>query len=216
MDKSLAGLGPDRSGADLDDRAGILDDIAASVIDLPDTGLPALLDAFWDGWSESADDPAARAARCQLLERAQAVTDSLNRTAAVLAGLADALHGQLDGTEAGAGARAKSEAMIATIQQYQARLDQIARWLAGTVNELHAAGYDLDGTPGRHFFAGFTAASIRVVPARPNHVVVSATCFPGASIARQLAVIGRAPNNPGTAYRALVASIGAELRRPVI
>ncbi len=213
MDESPAGLGSHRSGAYLDAQAVVLGHIAASVIDLPSTGLSALLDAFWDGWSESADNPGAYAARRRLLKRAQAVTGSLNGTAAALTGLANDLHAQLDGSQAHAGARAQSETLIATIQHYQARLDQIARCLTTSVNALHADGYDLDGTPGRHFFSGITAASIRVVPGRPNHIVVSATCYPGASIARQLAVMGKTPDNPGAAYRALVASIGADLHR---
>ena len=225
------------SGAYLDARTNILSEIAARVADPPDNGLSARLDRFWDSWVETADDPSGLAARRTLLERANAVTESLNSTTAALAEYSEHVQDRLDKSiirvtaTAQSSSRlsstidddralrptdgtawAQSEAVVITIPGYRAWLDRIARTLAGAVNELHNAGYDLGGTPGGPFFSGVTASTISVVPSLPSRVVVSATCYPGATIARQLAELGRAGDNAGSVYRALVASVEADRR----
>ena len=223
------------SGAYLDARTNILSKIADRVADPPDSGLSAQLDRFWDSWAEAADDPSALAARRAVLERANAVTRTLHAITAALVHLAEYAQDQLDRSiirvtatsqsssrlsstiddvralrPTDGTAWAQSEAVVITIPGYRAWLDRIARTLAGDVNELHNAGYDLGGTPGGPFFSGVTASTISVVPSRPGGLVASATVYPDATIARQLAELGRAADNAGSAYRALVASVEAD------
>jgi flagellar hook-associated protein 1 FlgK len=50
------------------------------------------------------------------------------------------------------------------IPRYMSQLDEIAKTIVERVNEVHRAGYGLDGSTGRNFFdpAGLTASTIRV------------------------------------------------------
>lgn len=54
-----------------------------------DLGLAAALDQFWSSWTDLSNDPGGLAARTQLLENAQTLTTSLNRTSNELQAVAD-------------------------------------------------------------------------------------------------------------------------------
>lgn len=54
------------------------------------------------------------------------------------------------------------ESAIQTVEEYQEHLDTLARGLRDRVNEIHQAGYDLDGESNIAFFQGNGAADIEV------------------------------------------------------
>lgn len=72
-----------------------------------------------------------------------------------------------------------------SIDQTRSALDGLASTVINEVNNLHTAGYDLNGNQGVAFFSGTDAASIDVsaaVKADPRKVVAAATTSPGNNV----------------------------------
>ena len=114
------------------------------------------------------------------------------------------------------------ESLNVTIPATLGSLDGVAAGLVGSVNALHATGWDLDGQPGTAFFdpAGVGAASIRVELTDPRQVAASEVApatdpVTGAvlptldgGLAAALAELPTQPGSPDAAYRTLVVTLG--------
>src|SRR5690606_30858582 len=106
--------------------AGQLERIELAFQEPSDTGIAALLDDFWGGWTDLTTLPADPAVRRQLLERADAVIDALRRADADLRAVADAATGQV-------------AAIAADVNQLASQLAQLNKAIASsptTPNDL--------------------------------------------------------------------------------
>ncbi|WP_067473344.1 flagellar hook-associated protein FlgK [Actinomadura hibisca] len=99
-----------------------------------------------------------------------------------------------------------------TLPGYRDKLDSVAASVAGAVNKLHTAGYDLDGAPGKPFFTGTTAATIAVGITEPGKVAASAVTGGGldAGNADAIAALAGDANGPDALYRSVVTDLGVE------
>jgi flagellar hook-associated protein 1 FlgK len=106
------------------------------------------------------------------------------------------------------------------IPKYLSHLDDVAASLAQQVNDLHQAGFDLDGNAGLAMFVSatpgpITAASIQVNPTvlgDPRTVAASGSADAplDASIAQQLAALAGSPTRPDLVYNELIGALGVE------
>ncbi|MET8149251.1 flagellar hook-associated protein FlgK [Actinoplanes sp. NPDC049668] len=118
-----------------------------------------------------------------------------------------------DGTTANAGGRmgAMIDAVSTVIPDMAAKLDDVAKKLADTVNAVHTAAYGLDGVSGRPFFSGDSASSIAIAldMDKPEQVGAAATAgtFDG-SVADLLSRTGERTDGPDKAYQNMIADLG--------
>jgi flagellar hook-associated protein 1 FlgK len=111
------------------------------------------------------------------------------------------------------------------IAQYQSQLNGLASALITQVNQIHQAGYGLDGSTGRAFFRGSGAADIAVdaaVAADPRSITAASPPAPGmqpapgdGEVARAIADLASARLVNGAtltdAYAAHVARVGSDV-----
>jgi flagellar hook-associated protein FlgK len=112
------------------------------------------------------------------------------------------------------------DALNVTIPTYQAKLDSVAADIAGQVNSLHVAGFDLDGNPGKAVFGGgppVTAANITVAITDPRLVAASkvATTPPAkpsldGGLADAIAQIRSGVTSPDAGYRKAIVDLAVE------
>jgi flagellar hook-associated protein 1 FlgK len=99
-----------------------------------------------------------------------------------------------------------------TLPNYSLALDQVAANLITTVNNQHAAGFDLAGNPGGAFFGGSDATTITMAISDPAKLAAAGSA--GASLdarnADALAAIGASTSGPDSAYRQLVVNLGVD------
>jgi flagellar hook-associated protein 1 FlgK len=102
-----------------------------------------------------------------------------------------------------------SDTMAAVIPGLSARLDAVAANLASVVNAQHALGYGVDGSTGRPFFSGTTAATIAVAITDPAQVAISSSAGSlDSSNADLLADIGTSADGPDKDYQRMIADLG--------
>ncbi|MPQ99515.1 flagellar hook-associated protein FlgK [Modestobacter sp. I12A-02628] len=109
-----------------------------------------------------------------------------------------------------------------SILTFRGQLDTFAQDLATTVNTVHSAGYDLDGTSGNVLFASsggpLTAGSISLGITDPRGVAAAKYAPAGVPlkasndghIADALTKLGQLPSGPDATYRSLIVSLGVQ------
>jgi flagellar hook-associated protein 1 FlgK len=108
----------------------------------------------------------------------------------------------------------RAAALVSAVQTvvpgYASRLDTVATTLVATVNAAHQAGFDLAGAQGGDFFAGTSAADLRVAITDP--AAVAASSVAGGNLdggnADVLAALAGRPNGGDETYRQLVVDLG--------
>ena len=110
-----------------------------------------------------------------------------------------------------------------TITAYQGQLDELAVAIMTAVNDLHATGYDLEGTAGASFFLGTGAADMTVnsaildAPERIAAASDSSDASTDGSIAASIAklqtdlLLSGGTSTFGDYYSALVAKVGTDV-----
>ncbi len=91
-----------------------------------DTGLASALDVFWSSWGDLANDPGGLASRTQLLENAQTLATSINRTSTQLQGVADS-------------ARTRMSTLASEVNDLATQLADLNR----SINATHGTNSDL-------------------------------------------------------------------------
>ncbi|MBT9254934.1 flagellar hook-associated protein FlgK [Phycicoccus sp. MAQZ13P-2] len=101
-----------------------------------------------------------------------------------------------------------------TIPTVMSRLDAVAASLASTVNAQQAAGYDATGATGSPFFAGTSAASLRLAPLTAAGVAASSAPPPASDgkNADGMSALSELQSGPDATYRDLVVSIGVQVQ----
>ena len=106
---------------------------------------------------------------------------------------------------------ASADLLNTTLPAYAAGLGAVARDLADTVNAVHAAGYDLDGTTGTAFFSYDPADPAATLTVAVTARQVAASSLPGGVLDGSNAdVIGTA-GTPEGSYQRLVNGFGTEV-----
>jgi flagellar hook-associated protein 1 FlgK len=110
------------------------------------------------------------------------------------------------------------ETLNTTLPTYSAKLDSVAASLAQTVNDQHAAGFDLNGNAGGEFFTGnngdpITASTITVAITDNSQLAASTT---GGGVgdrngdnADLLAYVANLADGPDRLYREVVVNLGS-------
>jgi flagellar hook-associated protein 1 FlgK len=138
----------------------------------------------------------------QRMVRASSTTDALAMTSG-------RVHGTLDARDGG-------------LNDLRRGINDLAKNLIDQVNALHTSGFALDGTTGRAFFLGSSAADIRVnqeLLDNPNSLQVSgsATARGDNRVAQALSQLGNRPiaaldgQTLGNAYNRIVGRLGEDL-----
>jgi flagellar hook-associated protein 1 len=104
------------------------------------------------------------------------------------------------------------QALSQILPGMSAGLDQVAAALMTTVNAVHSAGYDLDGTAGTTFFSGTGAADIAVAITDPRLVAASTTTGGNldGSNATALAALELSTTGADVVYRRSIADLGVQ------
>lgn len=106
---------------------------------------------------------------------------------------------------------ASADLLNTTLPAYAAGLGAVGRDLADTVNAVHAAGYDLDGTTGTAFFSYDPADPAATLTVAVTARQVAASSLPGGVLDGSNAdVIGTA-GTPEGSYQRLVNGFGTEV-----
>lgn len=106
---------------------------------------------------------------------------------------------------------ASADLLNTTLPAYAAGLGAVARDLADSVNAVHAAGYDLDGTTGTAFFSYDPADPAATLTVAVTARQVAASSLPGGVLDGSNAdVIGTA-GTPEGSYQRLVNGFGTEV-----
>jgi len=104
---------------------------------------------------------------------------------------------------------ASLDALGDVLPGFAGKLDGIAERLAEVINDQHELGFGLDGTDGRPFFNGSTAATISVAVTSPQELgVAKAAGSLDGSNAEKLAELSKLVDGPDAAYRSMVVSLG--------
>jgi flagellar hook-associated protein 1 FlgK len=138
----------------------------------------------------------------QRMIRASGTTD-------VLAITSGRVHGTLDARDGG-------------LKDLRSSINELAKNLIDEVNAVHTSGFALDGTTGRAFFLGSSAADIRVnqdLSDNPNSLQVSGSAIARGDnrVAQALAQLGNRPiaaldgQTLGNAYNRIVGRLGEDL-----
>jgi flagellar hook-associated protein 1 FlgK len=102
-----------------------------------------------------------------------------------------------------------ADEMSTVIPGVSAQLDTVAKNLADTVNAAHSAGFSADGSTGLNFFAGNSAATLKVAVTDPAKVAYAATTATlDHSVADQLAGSGTSGTGPDADYQVLIGQLG--------
>lgn len=110
---------------------------------------------------------------------------------------------------------------LVDIQRYLSRLDTFAENLMEKVNDIHSAGYGLDGSTGNDFFTGTSASDIAVnqdIVDDTDRIAASGTAegVPGDN-SNAIAVANlRNESTIGDYYNSLVTDVGTELQKATI
>lgn len=107
-----------------------------------------------------------------------------------------------------------TDSMNQLIPKYASALDGVAANLAATVNDVHTAGFDLNGDPGEPFFSGTTAATITVALNDPSELAASASASTSldGSNADAIGDLATSGSGPDVTYRSLVADLGVNAK----
>ncbi len=138
----------------------------------------------------------------QRMIRASGTTDALAMTSG-------RVHGTLDARDGG-------------LKDLRSSINDLAKNLIDQVNALHTSGFALDGTTGRAFFLGSSAADIRVnqdLLDNPNSLQVSGSAIARGDnrVAQALSQLGNRPiaaldgQTLGNAYNRIVGRLGEDL-----
>ena len=101
------------------------------------------------------------------------------------------------------------------LPRYRDGMDGLAASLSSRVNAQHRLGFDAGGTGGGDFFAGTSAAGLRVAFTDPALIAASSssgggTGDRGGGNAAAMAELASAPNGPDARYRTTIVQLGVE------
>ena len=96
------------------------------------------------------------------------------------------------------------------LPEYATKLDTVAATLATTVNQIHTAGYGLDGVNNRPFFSGTTATTLQLAISLPAEVAASKVAGGnlGSTNADALGALATSGSGADSLYRQMVVGLG--------